>query len=142
MSSVEVKTMFKNVQKIIFSKPFLISLILICLMFTSVSAGIDNAYAADLNESDGVGLEVDIENQLENSQENEITLASNQNEDVMQATHSLDGGTFKDIQKLVDKASNGDTIKLSGKFVSEGSRTQSQFQKIDFYVTFSGNFRR
>ena len=91
MSSVEVKTMFKNVQKIIFSKPFLISLILICLMFTSVSAGIDNAYAADLNESDGVGLEVDIENQLENSQENEITLASNQNEDVMQATSKTCG---------------------------------------------------
>ncbi len=133
MSSVEVKTMFKNVQKIIFSKPFLISLILICLMFTSVSAGIDNAYAADLNESDGVGLEVDIENQLENSQENEITLASNQNEDVMQATHSLDGGTFKDIQKLVDKASNGDTIKLSGKFVSEGSQdTISISKKLTF----------
>lgn len=39
---------------------------------------------------------------------------------VVNSVFDLNNGKFSDIQDLVDKAENGDTIRLSGKFKSEG----------------------
>ncbi|WP_405266900.1 hypothetical protein [Methanobrevibacter sp.] len=110
--------MLETIQKIAISKTFLISLALIFLMFTAVGLNIDQAYALDLNETDDVSVEVDLEDMMENSQENEIRLSNTQENEILQAnSYSLNGGTFSDIQRVIDNADSGDTIKLSGTFV-------------------------
>ena len=91
------------------SKQLLISLLFITLMFTAFGVNTDHSYAVDLNESvgDDLGVELDVEDKLENSQTNEI----------LEATYTLDGGTFGDIQTMVNNADSGDRIRLSGTFV-------------------------
>ncbi len=109
--------MLENIQKIAISKTFLISLVLIFLMFTAVGLNIDQAYALDLNGTGDVSVEVDLEDMMENSQENEIRLSNTQENEILQAnSYSLNGGTFSDIQRVIDNADSGDTIKLSGTF--------------------------
>ena len=134
----------------IISKPFLISLLFICLMFTSLGVDIDQAYAVELNESGEIGLDVDVGDKLENSHENGILENTNENKlmledtgqnDVLQAkSHSLDGGTFGDIQKVINSASSGDTIKLSGNFISTGGDTISLSKKLTFTSSSQATF--
>ena len=142
--------MLENIQKMIISKPFLISLLFICLMFTSLGVDIDQAYAVELNESGEIGLDVDVGDKLENSHENGILENTNENKlmledtgqnDVLQAkSHSLDGGTFGDIQKVINSASSGDTIKLSGNFISTGGDTISLSKKLTFTSSSQATF--
>ena len=142
--------MLENIQKMIISKPFLISLLFICLMFTSLGVDINQAYAVELNESGEIGLDVDVGDKLENSQENGILENTNENElmledtgqnDVLQAkSHSLNGGTFSDIQKVINSASSGDTIKLSGNFISTGGDTISLSKKLTFTSSSQATF--
>ena len=42
--------------------------------------------------------------------------------ELLSKTFSLNGGKFSDIQKLINNANNGDTIKLSGLFKSDGKQ--------------------
>ena len=42
--------------------------------------------------------------------------------ELLSKTFSLNGGKFSDIQKLINNANNGDTIKLSGLFKSDGNQ--------------------
>ncbi|WP_295590973.1 hypothetical protein [uncultured Methanobrevibacter sp.] len=142
--------MLENIQKMIISKPFLISLLFICLMFTSLGVDINQAYAVELNESGEIGLDVDVGDKLENSHENGILENTNENKlmleytgqnDVLQAkSHSLDGGTFGDIQKVINSASSGDTIKLSGNFISTGGDTISLSKKLTFTSSSQATF--
>ena len=116
--------MFKNSQKIAISKHILITTLFIVLMFTSFGMSMDEAYAADLNESvDVIKSELNVEDKLENSQDN--ILNTNENEEsslssaedtVLAEPYSLNGGTFSDIRRAIVNANNGDTIKLSGTF--------------------------
>lgn len=69
--------MFNNIQKIIISKPFLISLIIVCMMFMSLGVDTNHAYAVNLNESDEMGLKTDVEDKLENSQKNDAMQVTN-----------------------------------------------------------------
>lgn len=49
-------------------------------------------------------------------------IGETENEELLGKTYSLNGGKFSDIQKIVDKAKSGDTIKLTGSFKSEGKQ--------------------
>ena len=130
--------MLDNIQKIVVGKSFLISLILISLMFTSFAMSMEGAYASDLDGGSEIGMDLDVEDKLENSQENEIMMESDWENDLMQDSYSLSDGTFNDIQNAIDNAQNGDTIMLSGTFVSTGSDdTISLNKRLDF-VSSSG----
>ncbi|WP_407453262.1 hypothetical protein [Methanobrevibacter sp.] len=130
--------MLDNIQKIVVGKSFLISLILICLMFTSFAMSMEGAYASELDEGNEIGMDLDVEDKLENSQENEIMMESDWENDLMQDSYSLSDGTFNDIQNAIDNAQNGDTIMLSGTFVSTGREdTISLNKRLDF-VSSSG----
>lgn len=97
-------------KRIAISKEFLIPLIFIALMFTAFGVSIDDTYAYDVDEDNVYsGLELDDVDKLENSQNNEI----------ISETHSINGGTFKDIQNKINKAKNGDIIDLSGEFTPD-----------------------
>ena len=121
--------MLRNIQKTIVSKTFLISLLLIVLMFTSIGANMEDAYAADLNEASEIGLDADIEDMTVNSQENEI-LANNQENELLGTNHySLEGGTFSDVQNIINEASSGDTIYLGGRFSSTSPSDEIKISK-------------
>ena len=121
--------MLRNIQKTIIGKPFLISLVLICLMFTSIAANMEEAYAVDLNDSYEMDWNVNIEDMTVNSQENEI-LANNQEDDLVSINYySLDGGTFNDVQDIINHASGGDIIYLGGKFVATGPSDEITINK-------------
>lgn len=122
MSSSEVK-MLNKIQNKAISKPFFISLILVCLVFTSMSVNGEQVYAACVNQSDEIELGIDVEDKLENSHENQILQAK---------SYSLKGGTFKDIQDTINKASDGDTITLEGKFISNGNDTMLLSKRLIF----------
>ena len=116
--------MLNKIQKTVVSKPFLISLIIVCLMFASLGVNVEHAYAADVNDTDEMELDVNVEDKLENSHETKLMLENTQENPTLQAkTYSVTGGTFSDIQNAIDKATDGDTIKLSGKFTSKGDDT-------------------
>ena len=101
----------------------------------------DDAYAADLNESaDVIISELNIEDKLENSQTNtnlevesklgvaqsgtdlevENTLGASQN-NLLSANEIklLNGGTFKTIRDAIKNAKSGTTVKLAGTFKAE-----------------------
>ena len=113
--------MLKNNKKMAISKYVLFSLLVICLIFTSSGFDIEHAYAADTNETgDEMGFDLDAQDKLENSQENSIMEAVN--DDV----GSLDGdylgvpeSTFENIERLVGRASPGDTIDLHGIYYAD-----------------------
>ena len=119
--------MFKNSQKISIGKHFLISLLFIVLIFTSVGISLDGVCATDLNQTaDGIKSELIMEDKLGNSQEN--VLNSNlevdnslgaQNSEILGKTITVEGGKFSDIQNAIDRADEGDTIKLKGTYVAE-----------------------
>ena len=116
--------MLNKIQKTVVSKPFLISLIIVCLMFASLGVNVEHAYAADVNDTDEMELDVNVEDKLENSHETKLMLENTQENPTLQAkTYSVTGGTFSDIQNAIDNATDGDTIKLSGKFTSKGDDT-------------------
>ena len=95
-------------KRIAISKEILISLIFITLMFTAIGVNMESTYAYDLDEDSGdLELELDDGDKLENSQNDE---------EVLSQTYTLDGGTFNDIQSKINSARNGDVIDLSGNF--------------------------
>ncbi|WP_458403426.1 hypothetical protein [Methanobrevibacter sp.] len=130
--------MFKNSQKIAISKYFLISLLCVVLIFTSFGMCVDNVSAAELNQSAGeIESELNVEDKLGNSQDEilfsnievEDTLNAARDSDVLEATVSLNGGTFTDIRNAINGASNGDTIKLSGTFKAEKENDHINLKK-------------
>ena len=97
------------------SKYSIILLCFICLMFTTFGFFLENSFASDLNETvDGIGMEYDIEDKLENSQSDEIMEVGLQDDDVLSKDISPKGNTFQDIQECINDANPGDTIKLTG----------------------------
>ncbi len=131
--------MLRNIQKIAISKRFLISLVLIGLVFISIGVDMEGAYAIELNETDEIDVELNLQDKLEDSQENEIMSLNYENNELLGAnSYSLNGGTFKDIQNTINKASSGDTIKLSGTFVSTGSADTISLNKKLTFTSSSG----
>ena len=57
--------MLKKIQNMAISKNFLISLLFVCLIFTTFGSTIGDSYAVDLNET-GKGMEIglDVEDTL------------------------------------------------------------------------------
>ena len=103
------------------SKISLISLCIVCLMFTSFGFFIEDSFAVDLNESvSEMGSEIDIES-VENSQENEVLEVETNDSQVLSATHTVSGNSFSDIRTAVRNSNSGDTIKLSGTYYSDGN---------------------
>ena len=97
----------------LFKKYFILCLFFICLL------SLCSVYAEDVNnndtfieESDDDFLDVDDSCQI----------SEYENEDLLTKTYSLNGGKFSDIQKVINKAKNGDTIKLTGSFKSNGKQ--------------------
>ncbi len=116
--------MLNEIQKTVIGKHFLISLIIVCLMFISLGVNLEHVCAVDANDTDEIGLDVNVEDKPVNSHENKLMLENTQENPTLQAkTYSVNGGTFSDIQNVIDKANDGDTIKLSGKFTSNGDDT-------------------
>ncbi len=121
--------MFKNSKKTAISKHFLISLLFVILVVTSVGVSMDNIYAQDLNQSDfGMESELNIEDKLENSHDEILTmnvesdnsLGVDENKELLGAkTISVKGTTFEDIRKAIKSADGGDTLKLSGTYNAE-----------------------
>ena len=131
--------MLRNIQKIIIGKTFLISLLLIVLMFTSFGVTMEDAYAADFNDANEIGLDVNMEDMTVNSQENEMNLADDHENDLLKTDYySLEGGTFGDVQSIINQAHSGDTIYLDGKFDSTGP---SDVIKIDKRLTITSPFQ-
>lgn len=100
-------------------KLYLIScLIILLISITAVSA-------EDLNSTDtALADETALDDSLE------ITA----DDDTLTATRTVSGSTFADIQKSVDNAQAGDTIKLSGTYTGSGSMI-----KINKTLTIEGN---
>ena len=131
--------MFKNSQKISISKHFLISLLFVILIFTSIGVSIDDACASDVNQTvSEIDSELNVEDKLGNSQENGMntnadednSLRSAQDSEVLGKTiYLLNGGKFSDIRNAVNNANDGDTIKLEGTFVSENEYDQITLNK-------------
>ena len=73
-----------------------------------------------------------VENALSLSEDSSMGfLELNLTNDVLNSQYSLNGGTFKDIQDLVDNAGAGDTIILNGDFYAEdGSSTVTIDKKL------------
>jgi len=90
-----------------FKRSYLSFLILFIFLFLFVG----NAYAFENNTDD---FHIENKDYLEES-----TLELS-NDDMVSKSHSLNGGSFSDIRDIISKASSGDTIKLSGKFSSDG----------------------
>ena len=75
----------------------------------------DNSYAVELNEnSSEMEIGLDVEDTLENSQNELLGLDNNQKNEILTAKiHTLNGGSFSDIQGVIDQASAGDKIILT-----------------------------
>lgn len=93
-------------------------------MFTAFGFGVENSFAADLNETvDEIGLESDDTVKLENSQTKQIMeVGSQDSNETLQATRTPNGNTYQSIKDAIDAASAGDTIKLSGTYYSNGNQ--------------------
>lgn len=93
-------------------------------MFTAFGFGVENSFAADLNETvDEIGLESDDTVKLENSQTKQIMeVGSQDSNETLQATRTPSGNTYQSIKDAIDAASAGDTIKLSGTYYSNGNQ--------------------
>ncbi len=134
--------MLKNNSRITIKKHFLVSLIFIALMFTAFAVNCENVCAADVNESvDEVGIELDVEDTLENSQNGEMMLNSidKQSNEVLGAnTHILNGGTFRNIQTVVNNAQPGDTIILNDYFYAQDAEDGVEINKNVTITTIDG----
>ncbi|WP_458455817.1 hypothetical protein [Methanobrevibacter sp.] len=111
--------MLRNIQKTVIGKPFLISLLVILIMFASAGLDMHEAYAADLNDTNEMELDLDMEDKLEDSQESEMPFN----------IYSLNGGTFEDIQNVVNIAHNGDRIELNGEYGANGENVSVAINK-------------
>ena len=112
--------MLKNNGKMVIGKNILLCIAVICLMFTAVCS-VENSFAVELNDTaDEIGIGSD-DIGLENSQENEILEANADEGDVLSVEREVSGRTFGDIQKVINGANPGDTIKLDGQYYSTGS---------------------
>ena len=114
--------MLKNNGKTGIGRHFILSIFVVCLMFTALGFNIDHSYAVDDNQTaEDMGLEIDADEKLENSQiENDVLNADSNESEVLGATHTLNGGTFQTIQNKINSASAGDVIQLSGTFTASG----------------------
>lgn len=86
-----------------------LSFFLIFFIFLFLFVG--NAYAFENNTDDF---------HIENNDYLEESTLELSNDDMVSMSYSLNGGSFSDIRDIISKASSGDTIKLSGKFSSDG----------------------
>ena len=116
--------MFKNGKKILVGKHFLISLLFIVLIFTTVGVSMDDVSASDLNQSEvGIESELNLEDKLENSQN--VMLESNgvlgvaQDSELLGKSTVVSGNTFDDIRNAIKNAKNGDTLILRGTYKAE-----------------------
>lgn len=114
--------MFKHNGKTTISKYLLLSLLVICLIFTSLGFSMEYPCAADVNESsDEIGIDLDVEDKQVNSQDNEILEVDlEESEEFLGATRTPTGNQYKNIQNEVDAAREGDTILLKGTYYSNG----------------------
>ena len=114
--------MLKNNRKIIIGRDFLFCLGIICLMFTAFGVGVENSFAVELNDTIGeMSLESDNVEQLGNSQNNEMLEVNSQDgQDLLGADIKPKGNSYTNIQDALDSAKDGDTIKLSGTYHSDG----------------------
>ena len=113
--------MLKHDGKTAISKFLLFSALIILLMFASSQFNLDCAYAVDVNGSSEMGVDLDLEDEPINSQDNEILEVNNQDsQELLKATRTPSGNTYKSIQDAVDVASDGDTILLKGTYFSNG----------------------
>ena len=113
--------MLENNRKITISKYLLFSVFVICLIFTSFGFNIEDSYAVDVNESsDEMEIELDTQDKLENSQENELLGVSIDEDEILAAERTVRGNTFADIQNEINDANPGDVIILSGTYYSGG----------------------
>jgi uncharacterized repeat protein (TIGR01451 family) len=78
----------------------------------------EHSYAVDFNQSsEEVEIELSQQDKLENSQsDNDLLEVDSNDNEVLGNTHTLNGGTFKDIKTAIKNAEDGDTISLSGTF--------------------------
>ena len=90
-----------------FKRYFILFLLLIFLL------NLCCVYANDGNVTDDNSLKITNDS---------ITVSLDENEDLLGKTYSLNGGKFSDIQNVINKAKNGDTIRLSGLFKSDGKQ--------------------
>ena len=114
--------MFKHNAKITIGKYLLLAVFVICLIFTSFDFNEEYAYAVDVNGSSEIGVDLDVEDKLVNSQNNEILEVNSQDsQEVLSATRTPSGNSYSNIQDAVDAARDGDTILLKGTYYSSGN---------------------
>ena len=114
---------------------FLVILMLVFLSMNVISATCDNITATDSleastdeiveSETDTANLEItENENEIKTIEENEVEIQAPESEPVIKKDESASvksaSKTFETIQKKVDSAKNGDTIKLSGTYYGTG----------------------
>ena len=127
--------MFKSSQKIFIGKHFLIPLLFIVLIFASFGASMDDVCAHDLNQSaDGISSELNIEDKLENSQENILNTKVESDEQLSVSQNEIlgitpSGNTFQSINDAIERANEGDTIKLSGTYSAQKAYDQIRVTK-------------
>ena len=113
--------MLKHDGKTAISKCLLFSALIVLLMFASSQFNMDCAYAVDVNDSSEIGVDLDLEDEPINSQDNEILEVNNQDsQELLKATRTPSGNTYKSIQDEIDEARDGDTILLKGTYHSTG----------------------
>ena len=115
--------MFKNNRKTTISKYILLSVFVICLIFTSFDFNMEYSYAVDVNESSSeIGMDLDLEDKQENSQDNEILEVDlEESQELLGDTRTPRGNTYRYIQDEVNAAREGDTIILRGTYNSSGN---------------------
>lgn len=123
--------MLNKTQKIAISKNFIISLLFICLIFAAIGLGMEDSYAAGLNEKGvGIAMEFDIEDKLGNSQVNEIMGVDKSSENHLAADYYVGQGTFENIQNAINNAQAGDSIYLAGDYTANGNESTINIDKM------------
>ncbi len=104
--------------------------ILTCFIIFTIFLNLSCIFAYENNDS-FMEYEAKVESETN-------TLKNIKNENFMSTQHSLDGGSFRDIQNLVDVAESGDTIILNGKFVAENNSSLISIDKKLNIISSSG----
>lgn len=110
--------MFEHNRKIAISKCLLLSALVICLIFASLDFNMEYAYAVDVNETGDMGVELNAEDKLVNSQDNELMEVDS--DELLGVTRTPSGNLYNDIKNVVNAASDGDTILLKGTYYANG----------------------
>ena len=105
-------------------------------MFTAIGIGIEDSFAADLNETtDEIGLESDNASELENSQDNEILeVESQDSSEILSQQRTPQGNIYSSIQDAINSANAGDTILLNNYYYSKG-----ELIKVNKQLTITSN---